>query len=72
MVYYQSVKITINVLGLVEIIINMVIWHHNLPDSIYSSQSFDHCYATFLVSKNDSLLYFTLKLIAKTSAKAVQ
>ena len=34
MVYYKSVKITINALGLAEVRINMVVRYHGLPDSI--------------------------------------
>ena len=33
MVYYKTVKIIINAPGLAEVIINMVVWHHGLPDS---------------------------------------
>ena len=31
--YYEPVKVTINALGLAEVIIDMVVWHYNLPDS---------------------------------------
>ena len=34
MVHYKPVKITINAPGLAKVIINMVIWHHGLPNSI--------------------------------------
>ena len=34
MVHYKLVKITFNVLGLVEVIINVVVCHHGLPDLI--------------------------------------
>ena len=40
MVYYKSVKIAINALGLAEVIINVVVWHHNLLDSIVSDRGF--------------------------------
>ena len=40
MVYYKLVKSTIDALGLVEVIINVVIWHHGLPDSIVTSKGF--------------------------------
>ena len=33
-VYYKLVKITMNVLGLVKVIINVVIRHHSFLDSI--------------------------------------
>ena len=34
MVYYKPVKVTINAPGLAEIIINIVVRYHDLPDSI--------------------------------------
>ena len=34
MVYYEPVKITINAPGLAEVIIDVVVRHHGLPDSI--------------------------------------
>ena len=34
MVYYKPVKITIDVPGLAEVIINVVVRYHGLPDSI--------------------------------------
>ena len=34
MVYYKTVKITIDAPGLVEIIIDLVVCHYGLPDSI--------------------------------------
>ncbi len=36
MVYYELVKITIDALGLTEIILDMVVQHHGLPNSIVS------------------------------------
>ena len=33
-VYYKPVKIIINILGLVEVIINVVIRHHSFPNLI--------------------------------------
>lgn len=38
MVYYELVKVTINALGLAKIILNIVIRHHNLPDSIMTDR----------------------------------
>ena len=32
MVYYELVKVTINTLALAEVIIKMVVRHHDLPD----------------------------------------
>ena len=37
MVHYEPVKITINTPGLAKVIINVVIWHHGLPDSIITN-----------------------------------
>ena len=34
MVHYKPVKITIDAPSLAEVIIDMVIWHHDLPDLI--------------------------------------
>ena len=34
MVYYKSVKITIDVSDLAKVIIDVVVWHHGLSDSI--------------------------------------
>ena len=38
MVYYEPVKITINTWGLTEVIINVVVCHHCLPDSIVTDK----------------------------------
>ena len=38
MVYYKPVKITIDASSLAKIIINMVVWHHGLPDSIVTNR----------------------------------
>ena len=38
MVHYKPVKITINAPGLAEVIINMVVRHHGLPDSIVTDR----------------------------------
>ena len=37
MVYYKPVKITINALGLAKVIINVVMKHHGLSDSIVTN-----------------------------------
>ena len=37
MVYYKSVKVTINTPGLVDVILNVVIQHYSLPDSIITN-----------------------------------
>ncbi len=33
-VYCESIKVMINILGPVEVIINVVIYHHRVPESI--------------------------------------
>ena len=33
-VYYEPIKITINILKLAEVIFNIVVWHHDLFNSI--------------------------------------
>ena len=38
MVYYETVKVTINAPGLAEIIINVVVRHYGLPDSIITDR----------------------------------
>ena len=38
MVYYKPVKVTIDAPGLVEVIIDVVVKHHGLPDSIVTDQ----------------------------------
>ena len=37
MIHYKLVKVTINALGLARIIINIVVRHHGLPDSIITN-----------------------------------
>ena len=53
MVYYKPVKVTINALGLAEVIIDMVVQHHSLPDSIISDRG-----AIFTSKFWSSLCYF--------------
>ena len=38
MVYYEPVKVTINVSGLAKVILDVVIWHHGLSNSIMSDR----------------------------------
>ena len=38
MVHYEPVKVTINALGLAEVILDVVVWHYGLPDSIVSDR----------------------------------
>ena len=38
MVYKKPVKITIDTFGLAEVIIDVVVWHHGLPDLIVTDK----------------------------------
>ncbi len=53
MVFYKPVKVTINALGLAEIIIKIVVWHHGLLDSSISDQG-----SVFTLKFWFSLYYF--------------
>ena len=53
MVHYKPIKISIDVTGLAEVIIDMLVWHHGLPDSIVTDRG------SFFTSKFwSSLCYF--------------
>ena len=53
MVYYELVKITIDAPGLVKVIINIVVWHHGLFNSIITEQG-----SLFMSKFWSSLCYF--------------
>ena len=57
-VYYKPVKITINAPSLAEVIIDVLVRHHGLPDSIVTDRGF------LFISKFWSLLcyFFGIKL----------
>ena len=55
MVYYESVNVTINALGLGEVI-DVVVYHHELPDSIISDRGL------LFTSKFRSLLCYFLEI----------
>ena len=40
MVHYKLVKITIDTPGLAKVILDVVVWYHNLPDSIVINKVF--------------------------------
>ena len=61
MVHYDPVKITIDAPGLAEVILDVVVWHHSLPDSIV----FDR--GSFFTSKFWSSLYYFLGIKRKLS-----
>ena len=52
-IYYKPVKVTINAPGLAEVIINVVVQHHSLPNSIISDRE-----AIFMSKFWSSLCYF--------------
>ena len=40
MVHYEPVKVNIDAQGLAEVILDMVSWHHGLPNSIVTNGGF--------------------------------
>ena len=54
MVYYEPIKITIDALGLAKVIIDVVVCHHSLPDSIITDRG------SLFTSKSWSLLCYFL------------
>ena len=61
MVHYELVKVTINAPGLAEVIVDMVVWHHWLFDSIVTNRSL------LFTSKFWSLLCYFLKVKRRLS-----
>ena len=61
MVYYEPVKVIIDALGLAEVILEVVVRHHGLPDSIVSDRDL------LFISKFWSLLYYFLGVKQKLS-----
>ena len=53
MVHYEPVKVTINAPGLAEVILDVVVRHHGLPDSIVSDKG-----SLFTLKFWSSLCYF--------------
>ena len=53
MVHYEPVKVTINAPRLVKIILDVVVWHHGLPNSIMSDRG-----SLFISKFGSSLCYF--------------
>ena len=56
MVYYKLVKVTINALGLAKVILNIIVWHHKVPESIVTDQGL------LFISKFWSLLCYFLRI----------
>ncbi len=61
MVHYIPIKVTINASGLAEVIINVVVRHHGISESIVMDQS------SLFTSKFWSLLYYFLGIKKKLS-----
>ena len=61
MVYYKSVKVTIDAPGLAEVIIDIVMRHHGLPDLIVTDRGL------LFTSKFWSSLYYILGIKRKLS-----
>ena len=53
MVHYEPVKVTIDAPGLAEVILDMVVWHHGLSDSIVTDKG-----SLFISKFWSSLCYF--------------
>ena len=75
MVYYKPVKVTINAPGLAEVILNVVVWHHGLPDLIVSDRGslftskFWSLFCSLSALNGGSQLLFILKQTARPSGK---
>ena len=61
MVHYKPVKITLNILGLAEVIIHVVVRHHGLLDSIVTNRGL------LFTSKFWSSLYYFLGIKRRLS-----
>ena len=61
MVYYKPVKVTINALGLAKVIIDVVVRHHGLSNSIVTDRG------SFFTSKFWSLLCYFLDIKRRLS-----
>ena len=54
MMHYKYVMITIDTLGLAEVIIDIVVWHYSLPNSIITDWG-----SQFMLKFWSSLCYFS-------------
>ena len=61
MIYYKPVKVTINAPGFAEVIIDIVVRHHGLPDSIVTNRGL------LFTSKFWSSLYYFLDIKRRLS-----
>ena len=62
MLHYDPVNVTIDAPGLAEVIIDVVVWYHGLPDSIVTNRGL------LFISKFWSLLCYSLEVKRKLSA----
>ncbi len=60
-VHYETVKVTIDALGLADVIIHMVVRYHGVPESIMTDRG------SLFTSKFWSSLYYFLGIIKKLS-----
>ena len=56
MIYYELIKVMINILGLAKVIINVIVQHHRVPEFIVIDSGL------LFISKFWSLLYHFLKI----------
>ena len=56
MVYYNFIKVIINISGQIKVIFNVVIYHYEVPESIIIN------WGLLFTSKFWSLLYYFLKI----------
>lgn len=61
MAYYDPVKVIIDDLGLAKVIIDVIVWHYSLPNSIVSD------WDSVLASKFWSLICYFLEIKRKLS-----
>ena len=61
MIHYKPVKVTIDALGLAEVLLDVVVWYHGLPNSIMTYKS------SLFISKFWSSLCYFLKVKRKLS-----
>lgn len=59
MVYYKLIKVTINASRLAKVILDVVVWHHNISDSIVTDRD------SFFISKFWLSLYYFLAMKQK-------
>ena len=65
MIHYEPVKITINAPGIAEVILDMIVWHYGLLDSINTNRGL------LFTSKFWSSLYYFLGVKWQLSIAAI-